>query len=157
MKSSSHSTAERRLRSCLHLGPATGAARGCCCARAVRHPQHPQSSGAPSSRDGTPRENTERVGRHWRDNCTGKGAEVLSGQCLRKQHSHLTRLQRRARGFCSVTCVKRSVPGMNVVRSSALKQGGGAMFYFQPLLVPCVGNTAGTGISFCWGFALCCR
>lgn len=39
MKSNSHSTAERRLRSCLHLGPATGALadqRGCC-APAVPH------------------------------------------------------------------------------------------------------------------------
>lgn len=49
-------------------------------ARAVRHPQLPPSSGAPSGPDGTPGENIERVERRWRDSCTGKGAAVLPAE-----------------------------------------------------------------------------
>lgn len=58
--------------------------------------------------------------------------EMCSGAVWKagNQDSDLT--QRKARGFCSVTWVKCSAPGRNRIPSNALREGGGAVFYFQP-------------------------
>lgn len=157
MKSNSHSTAERRLRSYLHWVQhrCTGCSEvllGSCCASPTT-PTKSWCSLLPTwNTKGKYRKSRETLeGQlHWK-RCSGAVCKE------RKQDSHFMQLQRKARGVCSVTWGKCSVPGRNVICSNALKEGGGAIFYFQPPLVSCVGNTAGTEILFCRGFAWCCR
>lgn len=149
MNRNSHSTAERKLRSCLHFGPATGAedAQRCCFAHVVHHLGQ-WCFGAPSSWDTIPRKYIERVEGHWKENYTGKDA--VSAICkLGKETGFpsLWQLQKKARGFCSVICswMKCSILNMEVLQHSfhCLQRGRSD----SPLFPTSLGTVCG---KYCW-------
>lgn len=147
MKSNSPSTAERRLSSCLPLAAATGAlaAQRCCCASPTA-PTQLCCSLCPTWNTGG---NTERA---ERENCPGN----VQWCCLESREpgfpSHAEKGQRVL--FSYLGEVQCSWQEHDSFRCPQRGRRGCVLF---STLVQCVGNAAGTGVSFCWGFALCCR